>query len=84
MTQNTLNIPAELVPEFEAWGKLTAQLFGKLRAKAGIVPGGVPTSQAWYWSRQWQDWERQADEDIRAGRVKGFDTMDELISSLNL
>ncbi len=84
MTQNTLTIPAELIPEFEAWGKVTAQLFGKLRTKAGIVPKGVPKSQAWYWSKQWQEWEQQVDEDIAAGRVKKFDTMDELITSLNL
>ena len=84
MTHNSLTIPAELVPEFEAWGKLTAELFGKLRAKAGIAPKGVPQSQAWFWSRKWQKWEKQADKDIAAGKVKGFDSMDELISSLNL
>ena len=43
----------------------------------------VDKSQAWYWTKEWQEAERQADEDIAAGRVKEFDTVDELIKDLN-
>ena len=32
----------------------------------------VDASQAYFWTRQWQEGERQADEDIKAGRVKKF------------
>jgi hypothetical protein len=39
--------------------------------------------QAWFWTEEWQAGEREAEEDIRAGRVKGFDTMEELLADLN-
>lgn len=38
--------------------------------------------QAWFWTPEWQQMEREADEDIAAGRVKAFDTMDDLIADL--
>ncbi len=42
----------------------------------------VDKSQAYFWSKKWQDEEREADEDIRAGRVKVFDTVEELVKDL--
>ena len=38
--------------------------------------------QAYFWSESWQAGERKADEDIAAGRVATFDTMDDLIADL--
>ncbi len=43
----------------------------------------VDKSQAYFWTKQWQDAEREADEDIKAGRVKTFDSVDELIKDLD-
>ena len=43
----------------------------------------VDKSQAYFWTRKWQEGEREADEDIKAGRVKAFDSVDELISDLD-
>ena len=80
----SVTIPPELVPKFEAWGKLTMELFGQLRRQTGIAPKGVPKDQEWYWSKQWQQWEREADADIAAGRTKKFDSMEELIADLDL
>jgi len=42
----------------------------------------VDKSQAYFWTRRWQEGEREADEDIKAGRVKTFDSVDELIEDL--
>lgn len=42
----------------------------------------VDKSQAYFWTRKWQEGERAADEDIKAGRVKTFDSVDELIKDL--
>ncbi len=38
--------------------------------------------QQWFWTKEWQEGERQVDEDIKAGRFETFATMDELIESL--
>jgi AbrB family looped-hinge helix DNA binding protein len=42
----------------------------------------VDSSQAYFWTEEWQQGEREADEDIKAGRVKTFDTADEAIKYL--
>ena len=51
--------------------------------KAALMPKKlVDKSQAYFWTRRWQEGEREADEDIKAGRVKTFDSVDELIKDL--
>jgi len=42
----------------------------------------VDKSQAYFWTKWWQDAEREADEDIKAGRVKTFESVDELTKDL--
>jgi AbrB family looped-hinge helix DNA binding protein len=52
--------------------------------RAVLVPKKlVDKSQAYFWTRKWQEGERDADEDIKAGRVKTFDSVEELISDLD-
>jgi hypothetical protein len=43
----------------------------------------VDKSQAYFWTKRWQKGEREADEDIKAGRAKSFDSVDELIKDLD-
>ena len=39
----------------------------------------IDAGQAWFWTREWQEGEREAQEDIRAGLVSGpFKSVDEL------
>ena len=42
----------------------------------------VDRSQAYFWTAEWQAAEREADEDIRAGRVQVFESVDELLADL--
>jgi AbrB family looped-hinge helix DNA binding protein len=52
--------------------------------RAVLIPKKlVDKSQAYFWTRKWQEAEREADEDIKAGRVKAFDSVDELIRDLD-
>lgn len=32
----------------------------------------IPKDQAWFWTKEWQEGEKEAEEDIKAGRVKKF------------
>ena len=49
-----------------------------------LVPQRVKDdSQAYFWTRRWQEGEREADEDLKAGRFQDFASMDDLINDLN-
>lgn len=39
-------------------------------------------SQAYFWTKAWQEAEQEAENDIRSGRGKTFDSVEELIKDL--
>ena len=43
----------------------------------------VDKEQAWFWTERWQEGEREAEEDIRAGRVDSFDNAKDAIAFLH-
>ncbi|MDO8579118.1 MAG: hypothetical protein Q7R50_08095 [Dehalococcoidales bacterium] len=43
----------------------------------------VDKGQAYFWTKRWQDGEKEASDDIKAGRVKTFDSVDDLIKDLD-
>ena len=43
----------------------------------------IDASQAWFWSRGWQEAEREAEADIQAGRVREFADAEETIAFLH-
>ena len=47
----------------------------------GVVP--VPSDQKWFWTERWQQMEREADEDIAAGRIVGTESVDELFAEMD-
>ena len=49
-----------------------------IKAKRVIHP-----SQAYFWTRKWQEWEKEAEEDKKAGRVKTFNSVDEFVADLH-
>ena len=43
----------------------------------------IDANQAWFWTEAWQEGEREAEEDLRAGRTKRFDSMESLIADMD-
>ncbi|MEW6233548.1 MAG: AbrB/MazE/SpoVT family DNA-binding domain-containing protein [Chloroflexota bacterium] len=43
----------------------------------------VDKEQAWFWTKRWQEGEREAEEDIHAGRIHSFDNAKEAIAFLH-
>ena len=43
----------------------------------------VPADQAWFWTKRWQDLEREADRAIAAGDVVRSDSVDEFLAELD-
>jgi hypothetical protein len=52
---------------------------GRVELQA-VLP--IPADQRWFWTERWQAMEREADEDIAAGRVTRFDDVDDFIAHL--
>jgi antitoxin MazE len=78
-----ITIPQETLEEL----KLKPGDFLEVQVRDGIlclVPQKlVPRDQAWFWSREWQEEEREADEAISNGEVSGpFESADELVRHL--
>lgn len=43
----------------------------------------VPKDQAWFWSKECQQDEKQADKDIKSGKTKKFNSARELFEDLD-
>jgi len=51
--------------------------------KAVLMPKRlVDRNQAYFWTKRWQEEEREADADVKGGRVKVFDSVEELAKDL--
>jgi len=43
----------------------------------------IDKSQVYFWTKEWQEAERQAQADIEAGRIQEFASVDELFADLD-
>lgn len=43
----------------------------------------IDPSQAWFWSAEWQNKEREVDENLAAGRFRDFDNVEDAIRYLH-
>jgi hypothetical protein len=43
----------------------------------------TPSDQSWFWTDRWQRTEREAAEEITAGRVASFETIDLFLDDLD-
>lgn len=76
---------------------IPAKIFSRLRLHVGDYLGVIekngrliftphkliPNDQLWFWTKEWQEKEREADEDIATGRVSGpFRTAKDFMKNL--
>jgi len=43
----------------------------------------IDAEQAWFWAKGWQEAEKEAEADIRAGKAKKFKNVEDLIKDLD-
>ncbi len=48
-----------------------------------ISDGRIDSEQAWFWTREWQAREREADEDRAGGRVTRYESDEEFLAALD-
>ncbi|HEX5417924.1 MAG TPA: AbrB/MazE/SpoVT family DNA-binding domain-containing protein [Chloroflexota bacterium] len=80
--RGTLTLPKKV-----RQGLAPDQIFEVNRREDGVIELRprilVDQSQAWFWSAKWQAMEREADEDIAAGRVRQFSSAEDLFADLD-
>ena len=42
----------------------------------------IDKDQSWFWTERWQTLEAEAEKDIRKGRIKTFDSVEELFDEM--
>jgi hypothetical protein len=48
-----------------------------------VTDGRIDPDQAWFWTREWQEREREADKDLAAGRVTRFESDEDFLAELD-
>ncbi|HET9677834.1 MAG TPA: hypothetical protein VFP21_10065 [Solirubrobacterales bacterium] len=48
-----------------------------------VTDGRIDPDQAWFWTREWQQREREADEDLATGKVTRFESDEEFLMALD-
>jgi len=43
----------------------------------------IDAEQAWFWTKKWQEAEREAEDDLKSGKAKKFKNVEELIEDLD-
>lgn len=78
--RNQVTLPRDFIPE----GTIQLECKQGRNGEILLVPCTVvPVDQQWFWTPRWQEGERQADEDIKAGRVSGPYEVEELLAEMN-
>ena len=77
---NGLPIPSEML---EAAGIKPGDTFVVRTSDGGILIHSIDPDQAWYWTPEFQDGEREMEADLAAGRRgEVFDSTEEFLAAL--
>ena len=81
--KNQITIPKKLVEELHLHPGDILEIKTKGSAIVLLPKKLIPADQAWFWSPEWQDKEKEAGEDIESGKVsQEFNSADELVKHL--
>lgn len=78
-----ITLPKSFIDKFDLNEGDTLELEVSDNGDITVVPMiQIPASQKWFWTEEWQQGEREAEEDIRLGNVKAFNNVHNLIAEL--
>lgn len=83
--RGVISLPPELrqrlhLDEPGAQLEITERPDGVLEVRAALP---VPADQAWFWTEQWQQREREVDEHVSAGRLTVHESADDFLSHVH-
>ncbi len=78
-------LPFPTTPPFAEPSQALRLTLAWLVAASTTGARALPTAadQAWFWTPEWQEGEREADADIAAGRTTYFDSTEEFLAALD-
>lgn len=74
------DLPEDVVQRIDEGGPVTLVV---TKERGQLEVREIDPSQAWFWTREWQQKEREADADLVEGRYKRFYSDDELLGYLD-
>jgi bifunctional DNA-binding transcriptional regulator/antitoxin component of YhaV-PrlF toxin-antitoxin module len=83
--RGVIALPSELrqrlhLDEPGAQMEITERADGVLELRAALP---IPADQAWFWTKQWQEREREVDDHVAAGRVTVHESGEDFLSYLD-
>jgi hypothetical protein len=72
-------VPEDVVQRIEHGGPVT---FVLMKVRGQLELREIDPQQAWFWTPEWQEGEREADEDIAAGRGTRYNSDVEFLAGL--
>lgn len=81
-TRSQVTLPASIVKQLhlKIGDQFEIELDGDRIVLKPVIT--IPRDQAYFWTKEWQEKEKIADEELKQGNLKGFDTVNELIADL--
>ncbi|MBI2266473.1 MAG: AbrB/MazE/SpoVT family DNA-binding domain-containing protein [Armatimonadetes bacterium] len=77
--RNQVTIPRDFIPKGAREFQCVKQEDGTLL----LIPEiRIPATQEYFWTRRWQEGEREASEDIHSGRIRRHASADALLARL--
>ena len=81
--QETLSRAKEKIEQIQK-DILHSQGLTKEEAKVASKVDLIDPDQAWWWTEEWQKKEREAEKDVKEGKVKRVTNVEDLIKDLHL
>ena len=84
-SKRQVSIPKQVMMalDLKPGDEIEFEIAGKSARIIPIKTIKVPRDQAWFWSPEWQDKEREADQDIASGRYSEFNKIKDLLRDLH-
>ncbi|MBI5787611.1 MAG: AbrB/MazE/SpoVT family DNA-binding domain-containing protein [Candidatus Schekmanbacteria bacterium] len=81
--RHQITIPIDIFKKFRLKAGDSLEVMGKDNAII-FFPKGISPDQSWFFTKEWQAKEAQADKDIAKGRLsKVYDNIDEMLDDLD-
>jgi len=83
-SKRQISLPKKIMEalELQPGDEVEFQMEGKDVRLVPVKTVKIPRDQAWFWTSEWQIKEKEAEDDLAAGRYQDFDELEDLLKEL--